>query len=183
MKPNKYAHLADGTVIVMLERNDGTVLACRIGVADWERVQSHRWYAKKGRNTFYAVTNMRKPNGKRTTLRMHRLLLPDAVEVDHRAGDGLNNRRTNLRPATSSQNRANSRKRSDGVTSHYRGVSRTKDRKQFRANIKVNRRTHHLGCFTNEEDAARAYDEAALKYFGEFAKLNDVQPAQLKKAA
>jgi hypothetical protein len=51
-KPNKFAHMADGTVIVMLERRDGSILPCVIGAADWPNVRGYRWCAKKDRNTF-----------------------------------------------------------------------------------------------------------------------------------
>jgi hypothetical protein len=176
-KPNKFAHMADGTVIVMLERRDRTVLACRIDAADWVNVRGHRWYAHKDRNTFYAHTD-----GKRTAL-MHRLLLPDAVEVDHKDRNGLNNQRANLRPATSSQNAANRRKRKVAVTSQYKGVDWYRRTGKYYARIMVNGKQHYLGSFTNQEDAARAYNAAAVEHFGKFAKLNDIQPARLWREA
>jgi hypothetical protein len=176
-KPNKYAHMADGTVIVMLERRDGTVLPCFVDAADWEKVRGHRWSARKDRHSkdrhrFYAISGVRRANDKRASLRMHRILLPDVKEVDHENGNGLNNRRINLRPATRSQNNANSCKRSNGLTSQFKGVCLPKDRKKFLATIAVNGNRKYLGTFTSELDAARAYDAAAFWHFGEFARLN-----------
>lgn len=158
------------------------MLACRIDAVEWPNVRGRRWSAKKDRNTFYAKTDVRTPQGERTTLTMHKLFLPHAVEVDHEDRNGLNNQSSNLRAATSSQNQANKRKYKNG-TSTYRGVCWKKDRGTFHAQISINGKTRSLGYFTNEEDAARAYDAAALKQFGEFARLNFPQPAQLKAAA
>jgi hypothetical protein len=177
-KPNKYAHLADGTAIVMLERRNGTVLPCFVDAGDWEKVRgyrwcvhSHRWHAHH-KEAVYASTSVSRDDGKRTVLLMHCLLLPSCQQVDHRDGNGLNNRRDNLRPATHSQNQANRRKPKHGVTSQYTGVYWQKARGKFVANIKVNKKKLALGYFTSEVEAAKAYDTAALKYFGEFARLN-----------
>ena len=89
--------------------------------------------------------------------------------VDHINGDVTDNRRSNLREATPSQNGANRRIGADN-TSGYKGVSR--DRSRWIAHIKENRVTHTLGSFDTPEDAARAYDDAAVRYFGEYAALN-----------
>ena len=155
--PNKAVHLSDGVTVIYIERK-GRVLPCLIDTADYELVRSHRWYALKGR-----------------------LLPPDAKQVDHEDGNGINNQRHNLRPATTSQNAAN-RRRVASVRK-YRGVHWREDRRKFRAIIKVNGKNLQVGYFTNEEDAARAYNAAAVQHFGEFAKLNDVRPAQIWKAA
>jgi hypothetical protein len=86
--------------------------------------------------------------------------------IDHRDGDPTNNRLSNLRPASASQNGANA----GAKTSGYKGVWWTAGR--WRAGIKVKRKAIHLGYFDTPEAAAQAYDEAALRHFGEFAKLN-----------
>jgi HNH endonuclease/AP2 domain len=91
--------------------------------------------------------------------------------VDHINGNGLDCRRDNLRLATCSQNSANRlgwRKSS----SKYKGVTFSKQRKDWQAKITVNGKTIHLGYFKNEEDAGKAYDKQALIEFGEYAKLN-----------
>jgi hypothetical protein len=102
---------------------------------------------------------------------MHRLLLnpPEGVEVDHINGNTLDNRRANLRICTHAENSRNRRGRSNsksgvkGVTPYPGG---------WRATINVNGKNVHLGCFTNIDDAAEAYDEAATRYYGEFARTN-----------
>jgi len=172
--PNRYAHLTDGTVIVLLKLRDGVMLGF-IDAADWERVRGHRWYAVKDHHTFYAVTNIRKADGRKTIVRMHRLLLPDAntEEIDHEDHDGLNNRRKNIRAATRSQNNANRKLvKQKPTSSKYRGVSWNRQRNKWCAGIKVNGKNMNLGGFTSEVDAARAYDVAAVQYFGQFARLN-----------
>ena len=102
---------------------------------------------------------------------MHHYIM-GKVRVDHRDGDGLNNLRRNLRPATHQQNLSAFRRPPEGKTSRYRGVRWHKASKAWNARIKVNQKTLHLGCFSNEEEAARAYDRAAIAHFGEFASLN-----------
>jgi HNH endonuclease len=98
--------------------------------------------------------------------------MPDAGEIDHINGDCLDNRRENLRKATRSQNMANQPKIGGTWSSHYKGVTWFKQRQKWRAQIKIEGRNHHLGLFINEDDAAKAYDEAAFQAFGEFAHLN-----------
>lgn len=91
--------------------------------------------------------------------------------VDHINGDGLDNRRANLRPATPSQNSAN-RGPASNNTSGYKGVSLYRRTGRWRASVGIDGAQHHLGYFTEPIDAARAYDAAALHHFGEFARLN-----------
>jgi hypothetical protein len=108
---------------------------------------------------------------------MHRLLCPDAGEiVDHINGRGCDNRRSNLRPATNSQNHYNSRKpvKSWKTHSRYKGVTKTtiKGWTAWQVKIRTKGKRLTVGYFHNEEDAARAYDRAAVQHHGEFARLN-----------
>lgn len=91
--------------------------------------------------------------------------------VDHANRDTLDNRRSNLRQCTNSQNNANTRKR---TTRKYRGVYWNEKRGKYYADIRVNGKTIHLGGFVNADDAALAYNRAAVEIHGEFASLNEV---------
>jgi len=100
-----------------------------------------------------------------------RMGLDVSGDIDHEDRNPLNNQRDNLRSATRSQNKANG-KIPKNNTSGYKGVSWDKATQKWYAKITVNKKQINLGRFINKEDAARAYDRAAIKYFGEFARLN-----------
>ena len=114
---------------------------------------------------------------------LHRLImgLPDC-HVDHKDHNGLNNRRSNLRLANNQQNQANSRLSKKNTTGYrgvryaprkgYLGINKSKGRKAWQAQIKINYKSKYLGSFSTKEEAALAYDAAALSAFGEFASLN-----------
>lgn len=93
--------------------------------------------------------------------------------VDHKDGNLLNCRRENLRLCTNSQNQANSKKRKN-CTSKYKGVCWNKARNNWLSSICVNQTTIYLGSFYSEVEAAIAYNKAAINYFGEFARLNEI---------
>ena len=141
-----------------------------IDAEDWPLVSRYTWLALRRPKTVYAATTVRKESGRRTTLSMHNLILPDAPRVDHIDQNGLNNRRSNLRAATAQQNSQNKRVRSDS-RSGLKGVERLPGG-SWRASISVDKRRTHLGVFKTAEEAARAYDDAAVLHFGEFAATN-----------
>ena len=140
---------------------------------DYELVNAYKWCTYETCKSWYAVTNILIGEGKRTTLRMHRLILGaiPGQEIDHIDHDGLNNRRSNLRLVTHQQNAFNIRNDKTG-SSKYKGVSLHEGTRKWRARIYLNGKTAHLGLFTTEEEAAYTYNEAALKEFGKFASLN-----------
>jgi len=136
--------------------------------ADFDWLNQWKWSAHWGRNKFYAA---RMEN--RKTLLMHRVILGNlgCLDGEHKDGDGLNNQRWNLRPATRSQNSANRSKTVDNI-SGFKGVCWDRFAKKWKAQIKRAGKMFHLGRFTSTEEAAKAYDAAALDLFGEFARLN-----------
>ena len=126
-------------------------------------------------NKFYAVCRKPDPNGKKPkVVCMHREVAhtPDGLFCDHINGRTLDNRKKNLRSATRSQNVWNSKKTSRSGYSKYKGVTFRKRSKRWVSMIGVNSRQIFLGSFEDEIRAAKAYDKAAKKHFGEFAKLN-----------
>ena len=145
--------------------------------ADAELVAGYSWYVTISRKEpnvqRYAKAHIPGSGRRGSKVLMHRLIMaaPIGMEVDHIDHDGLNNRRGNLRLATKSQNGANARRRSDNA-SGFRGVSPAKKGRPWRARIRLNNACRSLGSFDTPEEAARAYDRAALEAFGEFARLN-----------
>lgn len=139
--------------------------------ADFERVSAYKWHAHKADKNFYP-RHMFLRSGVRVWERLHTFLMPEAVSVDHIDGNGLNNQRHNLRPATSQQNRWGFRRRTSKSSSKFRGVYWSKKRAKWVSQLTLDYKNLYLGIFENEEDAARAYDAAARRHFGEFASPN-----------
>ena len=141
---------------------------------DYPRLSRYKWRLcrTKGKNVLYAERSVRLPGGRYSRLLMHRQLIkaPEGYVIDHINGNGLDNRRANLRLATVAQNAWNSRKRNPH--SGYKGVCFASDKGLWRAAIVCHGRRIHLGYFKDKITAAKAYDSAAIKYYGEFAKPN-----------
>ncbi len=138
-------------------------------------LSSVKWFAISCSGKFYAARNLPMLNAKRQgTLLMHRYLTnpPNHMVVDHINGDTLDNRRSNLRVCTHKQNISSSR--SVTGNSKFKGVTFDKSRGKWSAQIKVDYKRIYLGRFAVEQDAALAYNKAAISAFGEFAVLNEI---------
>lgn len=142
---------------------------------DFDRVNSFKWFAVMHRSTFYA-RRIVKNNGIQKTIHMHRFIMncPNDKQIDHIDGNGLNNIKSNLRTCTNNQNLCN-RGMNKNNTSNYKGVNYFRRDKKWRARITINGCEKHLGLFDTKEDAAQAYNIAAERYHGEFAKLNEIK--------
>lgn len=158
-----------------------------IDLDDFEKVRDFKWRTQRsGNGEVYAGRTQYRPEkhipGKQgdggVTVLLHSFLLGPklGLEIDHINGDTLDNRRSNLRFVTRSQNCANQKIRSTNK-SGFKGVNWKKPGKRqptgrWVSRISVGMKRIQLGYFSTAEEAARAYDAAAQHYFGEFAKLN-----------
>lgn len=147
----------------------GTVL---IDAADRDVVGTHRWHRHTDGKRCYAMTSIK---GK--SVYMHRLIMNapfsmgGRIVVDHVNGDGLDNRRHNLRVCSQSENLANA-KRSRG-RSKFKGVFEGSPGRWL-AYMRINYKKHHLGYYASEIEAAIAYNRAVMQARGEFASINPV---------
>jgi hypothetical protein len=161
--PNEIVVSGDIAEIILYDRHGNETARTIIDTIDIPKVTDKKWCCTKSKKgaTRYVVNSA-------TGEFLHNLISPVSNEMinDHKDGDGLNNRRDNLRPATHSDNMHNSC--SQAGTSKFKGVYYYKQTKKWRAQIN----TKHLGFFRSEEAAALAYDAAARENFGEFARLN-----------
>ena len=143
---------------------------------DYEMLSQYKWHVTNGNNKYAATAKF--VNGKIVRISMHRLVMgiiksPRSVEVDHIDGNGLNNKRSNLRICERKHNARNTRTHNK---SGYRGINIIRDKwgVWYAANISVDKKRIYLGCFDNPLTAAIAYNNAAIKYHGEFARLNEI---------
>lgn len=143
---------------------------------DYDWLAQWKWLAewKPKTQTYYVARRMPMIDAVPGQLvYMHNVIMdpPSGLEVDHVNHVGWDNQRVNLRHATHSQNNANRRSNVRG-SSRYKGVHWHRGNERWCANIKVNGHQSQLGSFADEEEAARAYDAAAIEHFGEFAYIN-----------
>lgn len=142
--------------------------------SDYYLFGKFRWVAKSSRCNLYAVRFLNEPGKMATLVSLHRVILnpPPNLLVDHKNCHSLDNRRGNIRLATPLQNVYNKSKTRSKTSSKFIGVCREKRSGRWVVYIKHHRKTIYIGGFDSEIVAARAYDTAAKKYHGEFAKLN-----------
>lgn len=150
---------------------DGGVIECVLKTGDsflfdacyFPLVSAHKWSIE---NSGYVHTTI---DGKH--IRLHRMLCPEYLMVDHINGNRADNRMSNLREATNKENCRNAKKPITNTTG-FKGVSYSRQRNRYSSYITVDGKNLFLGYYTNPIEAAIAYDKAAAFYFGEFARPN-----------
>lgn len=176
---NAYRIEGDVAYIALTNRKNEVVAETMVDAADLAMLQAGdaRLSIRPPNNLESGVVYVQVRLGASTkqTL-LHRVVMapPAGTLIDHINGDGMDNRRSNLRVCTYAENNRNRRKRKVRASA-YKGVSRSPEsaKKPWRASIKrPEGKQTHLGCFWTEEEAARAYDDAARELFGEFACPN-----------
>ena len=142
---------------------------------DFDLIKQHKWCANKIGNTFYVQHSFTHPGGRKGALYMHRVIMnpPSNMDVDHLDGDGLNNRRSNLRICTRGQN-CGRQKPQVGRSSKFKGVSYHRRMGCWEAYVHSKDKKHPAGYFSDERKAAMAYNELASVLHGEFALLNEI---------
>lgn len=178
LKPNTIVSETENTITLQLSKGQTTI----IDKKTYWMVKPYKWYTSPTHKGYYAssVIYTREAGRKKIYLHSHLLRIDSASQVDHINGNKLDNRLSNLRVCNTTQNSQNKTKTVKN-TSGYKGVSWNDDKKKWNASIRVNGKTICLGNFGSKSAAARAYDTAARKYFGEFARLNF--PKQHEQAA
>jgi len=173
-----FPYTPEGSAWIVLGGGRGYTL---VDIADLGRVSERSWQrSNKGEghdNTDYAKTDFtcEENGGERGTIPLHRFITkcPPDKEVDHINGDGLDNRRINLRICSHAENHRNLAKRApETASSPFKGVCWDAERGKWMAKILADGHTKFLGRFDSGGEAAVAYDIEAEKIFGEFARLN-----------
>lgn len=167
---------------ILIDRHySSRIVEALVDEKDYEELNRYRWYiiSSPTSSIIYACRHIQLENYPSMIL-MHRqimgLILTPNIFIDHKNTNGLDNRRENLRIATKSQNGANTSKKEYifNCSSTYKGVCWNKRMNKWQAQIRYRREFYYLGCFTNEKDAAIAYNNKARELFGEFAKFNNI---------
>ena len=147
---------------------------------DYEDLSEYKWFAQVREHRIYAARNTRseESGGSRTIIKMSRQIgrFQEDMVVDHKNGDALDNRRSNLRVCTFAENTRNRRKQS-GSRSSYKGVSyrprKREDSKRWRVQVWSRGKRYDIGYFYTEEEAARAYDKESKRLHGDFSRTNE----------
>jgi hypothetical protein len=148
---------------------------------DYPELNQWKWRVEISEWGIYAVRTDYS-NGEKKNIRMNRVILgltDPKIQGEHKDRNGLNNQRSNLRPATNQQNSIN--QVGCNKSSQYKGVFFDKSRGKFAAQIKINYKSTFIGRFISEIEAALAYDKKAKEVFGEFAYLNFQDNAKIIK--
>lgn len=171
--------MSSDVIEIPLRARKYTGLKTVIDAKNWDEVKDLDWSPVKDRNTFYAHALV---NGR--WVLMHRLITGYRWPMtDHKDGNGLNNLESNLREANPSLNAANAGKprRADQATSttwtRFKGVKAHQGK--FAAQIGYRRQRIFIGAYATDVEAAMAYNDAAEVLFGEYARLNEIDPREM----
>ena len=143
---------------------------------DYEKLSQWKWYAqyRKGTGCYYAIRSDYSGDSQKSVY-MHRYILGlEAGEkkvINHKNHNTLDNRKENIEICSHKENIRFSRKKKSS-TKGYKGIYRVNSSRKWTAQISVDGERIYLGVFSNEKDAALAYDWGAKKYFGKFAYVN-----------
>lgn len=161
---------------IELKLRDGDITL--VDEEDFAELSKWRWYSRNG-YVLRVMLSSEEGYHRGRKVSMHRVIMncPNGFEVDHIDGNGLNNRRENLRVVTHLQNAANKRSNAN-TSSKYRGVNWCKKDKRWRAQIMYKYVPYHLGNFESEVDAALAYDTKAREFWKEFGRYNFPLPGE-----
>lgn len=143
-----------------------------VDAQDFPLISRYKWFAirdKRYPDRWYARTHI-----DHNLTAMHRFLMraDTKQKVDHVNGNGLDNRRKNIRLCDSIRNGQN--RSTQKHSSKFKGVTWYRWLSKWVCHIRVNKQLIHLGYFKSEIDAGIAYNKAAVKYFGEFARVNEI---------
>lgn len=151
---------------------------CKVALVDdedFEYLNQFKWYANFDGNEFYVIRKCPTLTNKKNSISIHREIMkpPSGMIVDHINHDTFDNRKINLRICTFAENLRN-KKIYKNNTSKYKGVNYNIQVKKWLVRISLNNKRIHVGYFLTPIEGAKAYNEAALKYHGEFANLNKI---------
>lgn len=163
---------------IPLSGKRGKGLVALVDDEDWPWLMEYCWHVNGKLYVYHGF----KIHGRMRKASIHRVIMnaPNGIDVDHRDGNHLNNQKYNLRLASVMQNSANQRIRTFPKSSRFKGVCFCKRHiergwsKPWVALIKLNYKSRYLGNFSTEIEAALAYNQAAVRLFGEFACLNEI---------
>ena len=175
MKSKNKFRMKDGDCVMIVEHK-GEKHEVIIDRKNHKKIKGYKWRLDKvGKRGFYVIGYVTKMNN----TRLHRFLLnaPKDMQVDHINGITLDNRESNLRLCTSKENRCNNKKHKNN-TSGFKGVCYHKRDNKWHSQITMNMKKIHLGYFTDKIEAAKVYNDAAIKYHREFARLNRIVKAE-----
>jgi HNH endonuclease len=158
--------------------NKNVELYCEVDEESYQLIKDKRWFGEKHTYSKKYYVVYRYNHNKRIYLHRFLLSVTDSkIQVDHKDGNTLNNKLSNIRACPKGKYNAINRPKQRNNTSGYKGVFKREDTKtlKYRAAIRVDQRLISLGTFENPKEAAKCYNEAAIKYFGEFAHLNKIE--------